>query len=135
MAEQRAIAAFLDWETARIDALVGHKERLIELLEEKRQAVISHAVTRGLNPSAPTKDSGVPWLGRVPQHWEVSRTKFVARLESGHTPSRQHPEYWQNCTIPWITLADVWQLRGGWQEYVSQTEEQVSELGIANSAA
>jgi type I restriction enzyme S subunit len=135
LVEQRAIAAFLDRETARIDALIGHKERLIALLEEKRQAVISHAVTRGLDPSAPLKDSGIPWLGPVPEHWHVRRTKFVARLESGHTPSRQHPEYWENCTIPWITLADVWQLRDGWQEYISGTEEKVSELGIANSAA
>ncbi len=133
--EQRAIAAFVDRQTARIDALIGHKERLIALLEEKRQAVISHAVTRGLDPTVPQKDSGVPWLGMVPEHWNVSRTKFVARLESGHTPSRQCPEYWENCTIPWFTLADVWQLRDGWQEYISETVEKISELGIANSAA
>jgi type I restriction enzyme, S subunit len=70
-AEQRAIAAFLDRETARIDALVAEQERLIELLREKRQAVISHAVTKGLDPSVPMKDSGVEWSGAVPAHWEV----------------------------------------------------------------
>jgi type I restriction enzyme S subunit len=78
--EQRAIAAFLDRETERIDALIGHKERLITLLEEKRQAVISHAVTRGLNPAAPLKDSGIPWLGMVPKHWEVKRLKYSVQF-------------------------------------------------------
>jgi type I restriction enzyme S subunit len=73
--EQRTIAAFLDRETARIDALVGEQERLIELLKEKRQAVISHAVTKGLNPKAAMKDSGVEWLGEVPAHWEVGPFK------------------------------------------------------------
>lgn len=70
-AEQTAIAAFLDRETAKIDALVAEQVRLIELLKEKRQAVISHAVTKGLDPSVPMKDSGVEWLGEVPAHWEV----------------------------------------------------------------
>ncbi|MDZ7788909.1 MAG: restriction endonuclease subunit S [Xanthomonadales bacterium] len=69
--EQRSIAAFLDHETARIDRLIEKQERLIEILKEKRQAVISHAVTKGLNPDAPMKDSGVEWLGEVPGHWTV----------------------------------------------------------------
>jgi type I restriction enzyme S subunit len=76
--EQHAIAAFLDRETARIDALVAEQERLIELLREKRQAVISHAVTKGLEPNVPMKDSGVEWLGAVPAHWEVKRLKHVS---------------------------------------------------------
>jgi type I restriction enzyme, S subunit len=70
--EQLAIATFLDHETAKIDALIAEQQRLIELLQEKRQAVISHAVTKGLNPDAPMKDSGMEWLGEVPEHWEVS---------------------------------------------------------------
>jgi type I restriction enzyme S subunit len=69
--EQAHIAAFLDHETARIDALVEEQQRLIELLKEKRQAVISHAVTKGLDPDVPMKDSGVEWLGEVPAHWDV----------------------------------------------------------------
>jgi type I restriction enzyme S subunit len=73
--EQLAIASFLDRETAKIDALIAEQQRLIELLQEKRQAVISHAVTKGLNPNAPMKDSGVEWLGEVPEHWEVKRLK------------------------------------------------------------
>ena len=70
--EQRAIAAFLDRETARIDALVAKKERLIELLQEKRTALITRAVTKGLDPTVPMKDSGVEWLGEIPAHWEVT---------------------------------------------------------------
>ena len=71
--EQRAIAAFLDRETAKIDALVARKERLIELLQEKRTALITRAVTRGLDPNVPMKDSGVEWLGEIPAHWKVKR--------------------------------------------------------------
>lgn len=73
--EQTAIAAFLDRETGKIDALVAEQRRLMELLKEKRQAVISHAVTRGLTPAAPLKDSGIDWLGPVPAHWEVGPLK------------------------------------------------------------
>jgi type I restriction enzyme, S subunit len=73
--EQRAIGKFLDRETARIDGLVAKKERLIALLQEKRTALISHAVTKGLNPAAPMKDSGVEWLGQIPAHWEVLHLK------------------------------------------------------------
>jgi type I restriction enzyme, S subunit len=76
-AEQSAIATFLDHETAKIDALIAEQEKLIALLAEKRQATISHAVTRGLNPDAPMKDSGVPWLGEVPEHWELKKVKHV----------------------------------------------------------
>jgi len=76
--EQVAIVSFLDHETAKIDALIEKQQRLIELLKEKRQAVISHAVTKGLNPSAPMKDSGVEWLGEMPAHWIVKRLKHIS---------------------------------------------------------
>ena len=76
--EQTTIATFLDRETAKIDALVAEQEKLIGLLQEKRQAVISHAVTKGLDPNVPMKDSGVEWLGEVPGHWEPKRLKFLA---------------------------------------------------------
>ena len=75
--EQSAITTFLDRETTRIDALIAKQERLIAVLQEKRQALISHAVTKGLNPAAPMKDSGVEWLGEVPAHWEVRRNKSI----------------------------------------------------------
>ncbi len=83
-AEQTQIARFLDHETARIDALIEEQQRLIELLKEKRQAVISHAVTKGLDPTVPMKDSGVEWLGEVPAHWEVKRLKHLcADIKAG----------------------------------------------------
>jgi type I restriction enzyme S subunit len=77
--EQQKIAEFLDQETSKIDKLITKKERLIELLKEKRTALISHAVTKGLNPDVPMKDSGVEWLGEIPEHWEVKRLKFLTR--------------------------------------------------------
>ena len=85
--EQRTIAAFLDYETARIDQLIAKQQQLIGLLKEKRQAVISHAVTKGLNPNAPMKDSGVEWLGQVPEHWVVRRLKHhIVSMDQGWSP-------------------------------------------------
>ncbi|QDV56471.1 restriction endonuclease subunit S [Rosistilla oblonga] len=81
--EQEAISAFLDVETAKIDALVSEQRRLIELLKEKRQAVISHAVTKGLNPEAPMKPSGIPWPIEIPEHWEVSQLRRKMELQRG----------------------------------------------------
>lgn len=78
--EQNVIAAFLDHETTKIDNLINKQQQLIELLKEKRQAVISHAVTKGLNPDVPMKDSGVEWLGEVPQNWDVVKGGYIGRL-------------------------------------------------------
>ena len=86
--EQQAIANFLDRETARIDDLIKKQERLIELLDEKRVSLINQAVTKGLDPNIPMKDSGIEWLGEVPSHWEIKKIKQVSRLISkGSTPT------------------------------------------------
>ncbi|MEG0869783.1 MAG: restriction endonuclease subunit S [Hafnia sp.] len=86
--EQQRIAAFLDHETAKIDNLIEKQQQLIELLKEKRQAVISHAVTKGLNPDVPMKYSGVEWLGEVPEHWSICRIKQLSlQISKGTTPS------------------------------------------------
>ncbi|AVM75804.1 restriction endonuclease subunit S [Magnetospirillum gryphiswaldense] len=85
--EQSAIAAFLDRQTGKIDALVAEQERLLTLLAEKRQAVISHAVTKGLNPAAPMKDSGIEWLGEVPEHWKVIPLRWFCTCKSGDSIS------------------------------------------------
>lgn len=79
--EQQKIANFLDYETAKIDTLIAKQQQLIALLKEKRQAVISHAVTKGLNPNAPLRDSGVEWLGQVPAHWVITRLKYMKSPE------------------------------------------------------
>lgn len=81
--EQNQIIKYLDHETAQIDILIAKQEKLIELLKEKRQAVISHAVTKGLNPDVTMKDSGVEWLGEVPEHWTVSKFKYFASIQGG----------------------------------------------------
>ena len=94
LSEQTAIAAFLDRETGKIDALVAEQRRLIDLLREKRQATISHAVTRGLSPAAPLKPSGVDWLGDVPEGWEVVRLRNVATLN----PSKTEVAHWAGDT-------------------------------------
>lgn len=104
--EQTVIATFLDRETGKIDALVQEQRRLIALLKEKRQAVISHAVTRGLNPNAPMKDSGIEWLGEVPAHWGVQPLKYFVTLKSGGTPSKHREDYWTG-EIPWASAKDL----------------------------
>ena len=106
LGQQAAISAFLDRETGKIDALVAEQERLIALLKEKRQAVISHAVTKGLNPNAPMKDSGVPWLGEVPAHWEVKPLKFVATVQNGVAKGRDLTNV-QTIEIPYLRVANV----------------------------
>lgn len=90
--ERQTIRSFLDHETAKIDSLIEKQQRLIELLKEKRQAVISHAVTKGLNPDVPMKDSGVEWLGQVPEHWKVSRLKFESEVVDCRNKT---PEYFE----------------------------------------
>ena len=87
MLEQTQIARFLDHETGRIDALIAEQQRLIELLKEKRQAVISHAVTKGLDPTVPMQDSGLDWLGKVPAHWQSRKVKrlFKQSKRQGYT--------------------------------------------------
>ena len=83
VSEQTQIASFLDYETFRIDNLIAKQEKLIELLEEQRKSIISHAVTKGLNPNAPMKDSGVEWLGEVPEHWKIGRLKNLLSINNG----------------------------------------------------
>ena len=105
--EQRAIATLLDRETAQIDALVTKKRRLIELLQEKRTALITRAVTKGLDPNVSMRDSGVEWLGEIPAHWEGIRLGVVAEVGNGSTPSRENPEYWLDGQHPWLTSTKI----------------------------
>lgn len=131
--EQRAIGAFLDLETAKIDALVAEQRRLMDLLKEKRQAVISHAVTKGLNPDAPMKDSGVEGIGRVPVRWQVTRMKWVAEMQSGHTPDKKIDAYWLDGEIPWVSLNDTGFLKDN--DFISETAYSITQAGIENSSA
>lgn len=105
--EQSQIANFLDHETAKIDTLIAKQEKLIELLKEKRQAVISHAVTKGLNPNVPMKDSGNIWAKSIPHHWKLTKLTYVARVGNGATPSRENQAYWKDGSIGWLNSSKV----------------------------
>ena len=105
--EQQRIAAYLDRETTRIDSLIEKKQRQIELLQEKRTALISHAVTKGLNPNAKMKDSGIEWLGEIPVGWEIWKvTHAFGRIGSGTTPKSDNYEYYDG-EIPWVTTSEL----------------------------
>lgn len=106
--EQRLIDAFLEREAANIDALVQEQTRLIDLLKEKRQAVISQAVTKGLNPDTPMKDSGVDWLGKVPQAWTVRSLRTLSSVVRGASPRPAgDPKFFDGDHIPWVTVAEI----------------------------
>ncbi|MCB9367134.1 MAG: restriction endonuclease subunit S [Calditrichaeota bacterium] len=123
--EQRAIAAFLDRETGRIDELIAKKERQIELLQEKRQALISHAVTKGLNPQANLKDSGIEWLGMIPEGWEVKPIRRIFRIVNGSTPKSSEPDYWEG-DIAWATPDEMGKLNG---DTLTETQRTLTREG------
>ena len=104
---QNAIADYLDRETVRLDTLVAEKERLLRLLAEKRQTLITHAVTRGLDSHAPMRDSGIPWLGAIPAHWEIWKLEHAASIGNGSTPNRNNASYWTEGAIPWVNSSVV----------------------------
>jgi type I restriction enzyme, S subunit len=103
---QRRIADYLDRETTRIDVLIAAKQRLLDLLAGKRQAFITQSITRGLNPAAPLRDSGLPWLGKIPAHWELKPLRYVTHTLGGGTPDKGNAGYWQG-DIPWISPKDM----------------------------
>ena len=124
--QQQAIADYLDRETARLDALVAEMEQLLGLLTEKRRALITRAVTRGLDPNAPLRDSGTPWLGEIPTHWEIVALRFLVHLSSGATPDTGRPEYWDG-EIPWVSPKDMK------QDEIADAQDHVSKLALSES--
>lgn len=127
-AEQTQIANFLDYETAKIDSLIEKQQQLIQLLKEKRQAVISHTVTKGLNPNVPMKDSGVEWLGKVPEHWELVPLKYLCTFSGGGTPSKDNLNYWTDGDIPWVSPKDM---KTFW---IKETQDYITEKAIKESS-
>ena len=111
--EQQAIATYLDTATAKIDAAIAQQQKMIDLLNERKQIIINNAVTKGLNPNVKMKDSGVDWIGEIPEHWEVRKLKHIAKLKSGDTISSDSftedgfPLYW---------LVHVWE---SYEQYIS----------------
>ncbi len=127
IAEQVQIARFLDWKTAQINRFIRNKKRLIELLKEQKQNIINQAVTKGLNPQAPMKPSGVSWLGDIPAHWEVRKFKHSARFFSGGTPSKSVSEYWRG-DLPWVSPKDMKRL------FISDAEDHITEIAVRESS-
>ncbi|MGH9202582.1 MAG: restriction endonuclease subunit S, partial [Vicinamibacterales bacterium] len=117
---------FLDRETARIDALVAKKERLIELLLEKRAALVTRAVTKGLDPNVPMKDLGVAWLGEIPAHWDVARMWRISKAVSGGTPAKEERGYWDG-DIPWVSPKDMK------RRFIDSAEDTITERAIAET--
>nr|WP_240016348.1 restriction endonuclease subunit S [Acinetobacter nosocomialis]UKC63552.1 hypothetical protein FA267_2_00078 [Acinetobacter nosocomialis]UKC63732.1 hypothetical protein FA648_2_00123 [Acinetobacter nosocomialis] len=130
-ADQEKIVAFLNTETIRIDNLITKQEKLIELLEEQRKSIISHAVTKGLNPNAPMKDSGVEWLGEVPEHWEVKKIKRISPVNRGASPRPINDlKYFDdNGEYAWVRISDVTRSNG----FLFETEQRLSSLGASFS--
>lgn len=125
--EQQTIARFLDHKTAQIDALIAKKEALLQKLAEKRTALISQAVTQGLDPTVPMQDSGVAWLGKIPAHWKVKRQRFLIGMNSGMTPHTGTPEFWDG-NIPWVSPKDMK------VEWISGSIDTLTEEALAKTA-
>jgi type I restriction enzyme, S subunit len=125
--QQRAIADYLDRETARLDALVAAKQRVLGLLAEKRRALITRAVTRGLDQGVLLRDSGIPWLGEIPAHWEVVALRFLVDISGGATPDTGKPELWDG-DIPWVSPKDMK------YEEIEDAEDHISPAALSGSA-
>ena len=123
--EQQAIASFRDRKTAEIDELITKKEDLLKKLDEKRTALITRTVTKGLDPSAPMKESGVEWLGEIPKHWEVKQTRLIFKIFSGSTPRSSEELFWDG-DIVWFTPED---LGNNQQKNISESRRKITEEG------
>lgn len=131
--EQQRIAKFLDTETSRVDSLIETQARLRGALFERRASLVNSLVLGSHHRSL--KPSRLTWARSLPDHWHEVKVSFVAKMGSGHTPSRSHPEWWAECDIPWITTGEVSQIRDDRVETIYETREKISWLGLANSAA
>lgn len=105
--EQEAIVTYLDSKVAKIDEYISIAEKKIAALEELKQTIIAEAVTRGIHKDVPMKDSGVKWIGMIPEHWKIMRLRFVCEFRNGYTPSKANPKFWENGTIPWFRMEDI----------------------------
>lgn len=127
--EQHRIADYLDRKCSQIDAIIARQQEVIEKLKAYKLSVITEAVTKGLNPDTPMKDSGVEWIGEIPEYWQLSHIGNLVEMGSGGTPDRKKPEYWENGNIPWMSSGEIN------DEYIYSTTEHITELGLQNSNA
>ena len=126
--EQRRIVDYLDRKCSQIDAIIARQQEVIEKLKAYKLSVITEAVTKGLNPDAPMKNSGIEWIGEIPEHWQAPKIKYLATIASGGTPDRSHPEYW-NGSINWAKTGELK------NSELYETEEKITELALENSSA
>jgi type I restriction enzyme, S subunit len=135
--EQRAIADYLDTETARIDALIEKKQQLTQIIQERRHQLTFEAVSGRLTASGRFVASNIPWLPEQPATWRSPLLRLVADQGTGHTPSRSNAEWWipGECVIPWVTTGEVAQVRSDRRRVIYETRECISPAGIDNSSA
>ena len=126
--EQTQISKYLDKETSQIDSLIEKIERKIKLLKEQRTALISQCVTKGLDPNAEMKNSGVEWIGEIPSHWEIKKLKRVSEIETGTTPPTINENYYNDGTTPWVKPEN---LNG--MTSIKFTTRKLTELGVEKS--
>lgn len=129
---QKRIAAFLDEKTAQIDALIAKKQSLLERLAEKRQAIITQAVTKGLNPAAPMKDSGIEWLGQVPLHWELKRLRFLLEGDTRNGLYKPKDQF-DDDGVPFVQMGEAFRdlcFSGGTKDRVVSSQSELSRWGL-----
>lgn len=107
LSEQSAIVSYLDRVTSQLDEAIAQQQRMIDLLNERKQIIIQHAVTKGLDPNAEMVESGVEWIGMMPKGWKATPLRFVFEIRNGYTPSKNDPSFWTNGTIPWYRMEDI----------------------------
>ena len=122
-AEQESIVSFLDTKCAEIDALIAAKEKTNALLKERRQSIIYEAVTKGLDPTVPMKDSGVEWIGGVPEGWKIIALKRLGTPATGSTPPKDNPDYWDG-DIPWVSSKDMK------SDYLLDSEDHITQAAV-----
>lgn len=129
MEEQQQILDSISAQTEKVDILIANVQTQIEKLKAYKQSLITEVVTKGLDPTVPMKDSEVEWIGCYPNSWRLSHIGKVVEMGAGGTPSRNNPEYWDNGSIPWMSSGEIN------YEYVYDTSEKITELGMKNSNA
>ena len=130
LSEQRIIASYLDNKISQIDAIIGEKEKMVEDLQNYRKSLISETVTRGLNPDVPMKDSGIEWIGKIPEHWQTLKTSYLFdEIGSGTTPNTNDESFYNDDGINWLQTGD---LNDG---YIEKTSKHISNLAFENHSA
>lgn len=126
--EQKSIVRFLDYKTGQIDSFIANRQTQIELLKEQKAGIINKAVTKGINPNAKMKPSGIEWIGEIPETWKVIKLKFCLKsMVGGGTPSKEKPEYW-NGDIPWVSPKDMK------TDFIEKSEDYITLKGLKESS-